>query len=479
VKKKKTSKTVPKRQPARQSRARTKPKPQPRKKAPARRGAPARTPVKTAVVEAAPEPALAPESPVDAPVDEVIVLETPEPRFASRVLPPEADRPFPAPRRAIFFDVENASRPEHIARVIEHLEVDRTGRRTDFVAVGNWRVIGHDSARLLARHGAHLIHSAPSVGVRDWSDLRIAVGAGVWLAGARAGDVLEIITSDRAFDAVGDVAASLGIEFRRLSHQGITGAAEARPPVREAPTASRSAGYRGRGRRRGPWRDRAAPSAPAPVASAPVISAPVDVAPPREVEPVVIAPPPPPLAAGHPAEHAAQTAQTAQTAPRDELIALVHDLMQRSPGRPLTLDTLANALKSRGFSRPPGSPRLITRLRRIKEIALSRTGVVTLVGSQEAVSPEESSAVPPDVDAREVEAEDIEPGNVLVKDVEPPDVEAQDLDALDADEGPGPGNEAVPGQAAAAPEHQDPRRRRSRRGGRGGHRPRPETARAG
>jgi hypothetical protein len=353
-KKKKTSKTVPKRQPAQQSRARTKPQPrkaQPRKKAPARRRAPAPTPVEAAVVEAAPERAPAPKSPVDVPVDEVIVLETPEPRFASRVLPPEADRPFPSPRRAIFFDVENASRPEHIARVIEHLEVDRTGRRTDFVAVGNWRVIGHDSARLLARHGAHLIHSAPSVGVRDWSDLRIAVGAGVWLASARAGDVLEIITSDRAFDAVGDVAASLGIEFRRLSHQGITGAAEARAPVREAPTASRSASYRGRSRRRGPWRDRAAPSAPAPVASAPVVSAPVDLTPPREVEPVIIAPPPPPLAAGHPAEH------TAQTAPRDELIALVHDLMQRSPGRPLTLDTLANALKSRGFSRPPGSPR--------------------------------------------------------------------------------------------------------------------------
>src|SRR6185295_14436137 len=185
-KKKTTSKTVPKRQPARQSLARAKPK------SPARKArAPAPTPVEATVVEATPERALA----VEAPVDEVIVLETPEPRFASRVLPPEADRPFPAPRRAIFFDVENASRPEHIARVIEHLEVDRAGRRTDFVAVGNWRVIGHDSARLLARHGAHLIHSAPSVGVRDWSDLRIAVGAGVWLASARAGDVLEIITS--------------------------------------------------------------------------------------------------------------------------------------------------------------------------------------------------------------------------------------------------------------------------------------------
>ena len=44
-------------------------------------------------------------------------------------------------------------------------------RRTDFIAVGNWRVIGHDTGRLLARHGAQLVHSAPAVGVRDWSDL--------------------------------------------------------------------------------------------------------------------------------------------------------------------------------------------------------------------------------------------------------------------------------------------------------------------
>ena len=101
------------------------------------------------------------------------------------------------------------------------------------------------------------------------------------------------------------------------------------------------------------------------------------------------------------------------------------------------------------------------------------------MGSQDAVSAEESGAVQPEVDATDVDAEDVEPGNVLVKAVEPQDVEAQDVDVLDADEGPGPGNEAVPGQTAAAPVHQDPRRRRSRRGGRGGRRPRPETARAG
>jgi hypothetical protein len=101
------------------------------------------------------------------------------------------------------------------------------------------------------------------------------------------------------------------------------------------------------------------------------------------------------------------------------------------------------------------------------------------VGSQDAVSDEESGVVQPGVDARDVAAEDVEPGNVLVKVVEPRSVDAEDVDVLDADEGPGPGNEAVSGQTAAAPVSQDARRRRSRRGGRGGRRPRPETARAG
>ena len=181
------------------------------------------------VVEPIPEVSL-PAEDTPAPVAEIIVAE-PEREFAARALPSEPDRPLPAARRAIFFDVENTSRSEHIARVIEHLAVDRMGRRTDFVAVGNWKVIGQDTARLLARHGAQLVHSAPSVGVRDWSDLRIAVAAGVWLASARAGDVMEIVTNDRAFDAVGDVAAGLGIAFRRLSYQGLAGA-PAPPAVR-------------------------------------------------------------------------------------------------------------------------------------------------------------------------------------------------------------------------------------------------------
>src|SRR5262249_15028708 len=162
---------------------------------------------------------------------------------------PEQERPHPAARRAIFFDVENTSRSEHIARVIDHLAVDRMGRRTDFVAVGNWKVIGHDTARLLARHGAQLVHSAPSVGVRDWSDPRIAVPAGVWLAGARPGDVMEIVTNDRAFDAVGDVAAGLGIAFRRLAYHGL--AATPVPTSDEEAAGEGDGDSRARRRRRG------------------------------------------------------------------------------------------------------------------------------------------------------------------------------------------------------------------------------------
>src|SRR2546430_361989 len=172
----------------------------------------------------APEPP-APVEPVPEPASSLLPLAEPEVVFAGRAAarPPEPERPLPTTRRAIFFDVENASRVQPVSRVIDHLAVDRLGRRTDFIAVGNWRVIGHDAARLLAGHGAQLLHSAPSVGVKDWSDLRIAVAAGVWLGTARPGDALEIISDDRAFDAVGDVATSLGITFRRLSYRRLTG----------------------------------------------------------------------------------------------------------------------------------------------------------------------------------------------------------------------------------------------------------------
>jgi hypothetical protein len=304
-----------------------------------------------AVTEPEPEPQAA---------DAVIVTSVPEPGFVAHVPPPEPPVVRPTRRRGIFFDVENTSRAVDISRVIDHLQLDWAGWTTAFTAVGNWRVIGHDTARLLAQHGASLVHSAPSVGVRDWSDLRIAVSAGVWLAGARPGDVVEIVSDDQAFDAVGDVAASLGVTFRRTSYRALAGGravvehtASTEPRSRR----SRHSGRRGRGRD-----DRRPPEAP-----------------PRTHAPL------PAVAEPH-------------TAPHDEIVGVVQELLATSPAG-VSLDALANALRERGFSRPPGSPRLITRLRRIKELQVSRAGTIRLVESlptaPEPAAPAPGWAAPP------------------------------------------------------------------------------------
>jgi hypothetical protein len=427
----------------------------------ARKGAPASRAVRPAVPPVEPEEAPPPAPTVEV-VPEPVDVSVPEPVFAARIPEPEPERPFPSTRRAIFFDVENTSRAEHISRMIEHLAVDRLGRRTDFIAVGNWRVIGHDTARLLARHGAQLVHSAPSVGVRDWSDLRIAVGAGVWLASARPGDIMEVVSDDRAFDAIGDVASSLGIAFRRLSYRGLAGMPVAEPPAREMtrePAAGdRSAHRRRRGRGR-PWRE----------------AAPRHEGPPRHAPPVLAAVPRPvpPAAAGN----GAPSDQEPHTAPHDAIVNVVRDLIDA--GRAVTLDTLANALKARGFSRPPGSPRLITRLRRIKELEVSRSGMITLVGAggppaerhaAERHAGERHAAEPHPAGRRPVERHPAErhPAERQVPAAAPIEIEEA------TDEGPEPGNEAMPPDVAESGEGAEGgkarpggRRRRSRRGGRG------------
>jgi hypothetical protein len=284
----------------------------------------------------------------------------PEPAFAARVPPPEPERPRPTHRRAIFFDVENSSRSDHVARVLAHLDVNRVARTTELLAVGNWRVINNDTARMLAERGALLVHSAPAVGVRDWSDLRIAVAAGVWLAAARPGDVVEIVSDDQAFDAVGDVATSLGVQFHRLSYRAlaaITGDEMPEVPVKESRD-SRSRRRR-RGGRRGHERRDAAPAHVAPSVN------------------------------GTPAEG------EAHTAPHDELLAVARELLADAPERTVSIDALSNALKAHGFRRTPGSPRLITRLRRIKELHVARNGAIRLVdeGTPEA-GPEPEAGEP-------------------------------------------------------------------------------------
>jgi len=380
-----------------------------------------------------------PEPPPPAVISEVatpepqVPLSVPEPALARRVAPAPPERPLPTSRRAIFFDVENTSRAEHISRVIAHLAVDRNGRRTEFFAVGNWRVIGHDTARLLARHGAQLVHSAPSVGVRDWSDLRIAVASGVWLASARPDDVIEIVSDDRAFDAVGDVAASLGVTFHRLSYRGLLGMPGADVPEREQPMESAQARHGGgrsrrgrRGRRHGRPEHGARTALPPSVVTAPATTS-------AQAEP--------------------------HTAPHDEIVAVVRELAQSTSGRNVTLDTLANALKSRGFSRPPGSPRLITRLRRIKELEVSRSGVITLHdGTVRRVETETGAEAEADAGAKPVEA---------VQFTEEPDLPAAPPAETEMAEGDvvEPGNDR---RFVHEPRRDDggQGRRRSRRGGR-------------
>jgi len=228
-------------------------------------------------------------------------------------------------RRAVIFDVENSSRVEHIARMLEHLGLGTLDHQTRLMAVGNWGVIGYETARLLARHGAELVHTAPAFGVKDWSDLRIAVTAGIWLAGARPGDVLDIITDDQAFDAVGDVAAGRGVDFHRLSYRALVGARQIAPRERASD---------GGARRRRTGRRRVRTAARAQRGSA----------------------------------------NTPHAAPSDEILAVLRELL--APGQPVTLDALSSALKARGFNRPPGSPRLVTRLRQMKDIEVSPSGTI-------------------------------------------------------------------------------------------------------
>lgn len=239
------------------------------------------------------------------------------------------------PRRAIFVDVENTSSEADLVRALEALQIDYTAQQTEVTAVGNWRTAAQKVARRLASLGARLVHSAPVTGVRDWSDLWIATAAGVWLGQSRPGDMLEIISDDRAFDAVGDVALPLGVEFRRVSHRA--GRVSQPSPATEEKAPRRSSSRR---RRR-------------PAATA------------RDVP-----------------QGGASTAggdEEAHAAPPDA----IHDLMtQLSEGRAggwVNLDVLENALKASGFSRPPGSPRLVTRLRKLKDFEVSAHGKVRLV----------------------------------------------------------------------------------------------------
>jgi hypothetical protein len=258
-------------------------------------------------------------------------------------------------RRAIFIDVENTSSEAELFEAIDHLQIDRQTQPVELTAVGNWRAVGPLVARRLGALGAQLVHSAPARGVRDWSDLWIAVAAGCWLGQAAAGDVLEIISNDRAFDAVGDAAAGRGVVFRRLQHQ--------RGPVAVAPAAApkrprRTRGGRRRGRRRGE-------NIPVPQSAAPPSAPPH----PRPAPARPTAPYPAPAA----------LVEEPHGASRDQMLAVIRRLTHNEPGRWVNLDVLEKALKHEGFSRPPGSPRLVTRLRALKDVEVDAHGRVRIV----------------------------------------------------------------------------------------------------
>jgi len=251
------------------------------------------------------------------------------PRSKTATKSPRAD----TPRRAVFVDVENTSSETDLVRAIESLSLDYTAQRTELTAVGNWRTAGQRVARRLASLGAKLVHSAPITGVRDWSDLWIATAAGVWLGQARPGDALEIISEDRAFDAVGDVALALGVTFRRISHR-TRAVAQPSDEIEERPRRTRSS----RRRRRTPSAKRETTRAETP--------------------------------SGEGLE--------AHAAPPDAIHDLMKQLAAGRVGGWVNLDVLENALKASGFARPPGSARLVTRLRKLKDFEVSEHGKVRL-----------------------------------------------------------------------------------------------------
>jgi hypothetical protein len=148
-------------------------------------------------------------------------------------------------------------------------------------------------------------------------------------------------------------------------------------------------------------------------------------------------------------------------------------MVEASPRRAVSIDAVANALKSRGFQRPPGSPRLVTRLRRIREILVSQSGTITMADdAPPAESPPRLAAPPvesepprreeePEVaraSVDEIEDVDRQPDflNYRDQEPEPPEVDGNRLESSPTQQPPGRAGGASGGRR---------RRRRRWRGG--------------
>lgn len=277
----------------------------------------------------------------------------------------------PLPRRVIFIDVENTSSEERLTGALDVLKIDRRVQHTDLIAVGNWKAVGARTGRLLARAGATLMHSAPATGVRDWSDLWIAVAAGRWIAQAEPGDRLDIVSDDHAFDAVADAAAGAGVEFHRVSYR--TMGAVPHEPTSEVRPKRRRRGGRRRGGGRGVV-DSLAPSNEVGIAESPVLQEVAEsVANPASVEKSTPTP-------------------SGTTASGEDIREAIRSLTGGHPERWVNLDLVGNALRAKGFTRPPGSPRLVTRARQVEDVEVSPTGMARIRPG--AAAPPTAEAVP-------------------------------------------------------------------------------------
>jgi hypothetical protein len=135
----------------------------------------------------------------------------------------------------------------------------------------------------------------------------------------------------------------------------------------------------------------------------------------------------------------------------------------------VVIDAVANALKARGFQRPPGSPRLVTRLRRIKELVVSPSGTITMADAAGLPRHEPRVEIAP---ADEIEPTDErQPGRLGEPEEESksPEVDGNRREP-EIDEELGPevdGNRApaVEGNRLQPPGQGRRRRRRRRRGG--------------
>ncbi len=241
--------------------------------------------------------------------------------------------------------------------MLDELNIDLTSGTTDVTAIGNWRVVGQQLGRSLAQRGAHLVHSAPATRVPDWSDLWIAVQAGIWLGRSRPGDAIDIVSHDRAFDAVGDAAARLGVTFKRITYRSAGASAADRTHERGQQRARAAAGVVG--------------GAVAAV-----------VAPDRRRRRRRVA------ARGPRGGGRVAGEEERHGASQEQLQQVIARLAAADPAHGVTLDALTVALKAAGFQRPPGSPRLVTRLRRMKDLEVLANGRVRLVTQPEAPAAE-------------------------------------------------------------------------------------------